>query len=124
MGKAVLPELRNVLTRFLDKTAADGLGRRGGLGTLKVSGVLKWHAPMRRILHSAILRIFDNSMYLHRICTPGCHTYFQNTILDKTAAHALFGHTGGVRFSWPSKFATFYIYRPVIDNFARYVFGL
>ena len=39
-------------------------------------------------------------------------------------SHVLFGHTGGVRFIRPSKFTILYIYRPLIDDFAHYVFGL
>ena len=38
--------------------------------------------------------------------------------------HGSFGHTRGVCFSRPSKFTILYIWRPLIGNFARYVFGL
>ena len=47
-----------------------------------------------------------------------CWEYRKEGVLQH---HALFGHT--VRFSRPSKFTIFFIQRPLIGNFARYVFG-
>ena len=43
---------------------------------------------------------------------------------DEGVRHALFGHNRGVRFICPSIRTILYIWRALIDNFARYVFGL